>query len=108
MITFTQIIHANTVCLLAANQAARLGAVLYGDRQITAESARHDVYAAAQGVVTHNLSGDDYAIQITTDGTDVTVSVTYNLNSPVPWWRLITGSGTITAKHTSTYRIEKQ
>lgn len=106
MVAFAQMIHARTVVLLAANQAARQGAVLYGRTGVTPAEARQQVEATARGVVTNNLAGADFEIAVSADATDVAVTVTYRLHAPIPWWRLLTGGDSFTAEHMATYRIE--
>lgn len=106
MIAFAEIIHSDTVVLLASNQAARLGAVLYGKRDVAPADARQRVLDTARGVLTNNLAGSDFSVDVTTNDTDVTVAVVFRLRAPVPWWKTITGQDVYTSQHAATYRIE--
>lgn len=104
-IGFGHMIFARMIVVQAANRAARLGAVLYGDSATPRDEAYRRTRDAALSMLTAGLRGTDREVVISTSGSDLHVTVRYRSNVFVPFLQPWLGD-TMEQEHESIYRIE--
>lgn len=102
---FGHMIFTKMVVLQAANRAARLGAVLYGDSQVSSGAAYQQTRQAALTVLSH-LGGSNRAVSVSQSGDDVRVTVRYRSSVFVPLLRPWLGD-TYEVEHRAVYRVER-
>ncbi|HYF79913.1 MAG TPA: TadE/TadG family type IV pilus assembly protein [Symbiobacteriaceae bacterium] len=105
-IGFGHMIFSRMIVVQAANRAARLGAVLYGDSATPRDEAYRRTRDAALSMLSSGLRGTDREVRIHTTGTDVHVTVIYRTDVFVPLLRPWLGDQ-LQVEHESIYRIER-
>lgn len=105
-IGFGHTLFAKMVVVQAANRAARVGAVLYGDSATSRSEAYRRTHDAAVSMLGAGLRGNDRDIIIRTVGADIHVTVRYRSSVFVPFLRPWLGDRMEIA-HQSIYRIER-
>lgn len=103
---FGHAIFAKMIVVQAANRAARLGAVLYGDSTISRDEAYRKTREAALAVLSSGLRGDDRTVAIRVSGDDIIVTVRHRNHVFVPFLRPWLGDR-VETEHESVYRIER-
>jgi len=105
IVGFGHAIFTKMVVLQAANRAARLGAVLYGDSSVSNSTAYRETRDAALATLDSALNGTSREVLISRSGDDVRVTVRYRTNVFVPLLRPWLGDQ-FTAEHQAIYRVE--
>lgn len=105
LVGFGYYIHANMIVFQAANRAARIGAVLYGDSDVSRGDAYQRTRAAAMGLLS-TLRGNERSVTIRDAGDDLHVTVRYRTNVFVPFMRPWLGDD-MEVEWESIYRIER-
>lgn len=103
---FGHLIFTKMIVVQAANRAARLGAVLYGDSTVDRSDAYTRTRQAALSVLGSGLKGSDRDVVIQLSGDDIHVTVRYRSNVFVPFLRPWLGDQ-VQAEYESVYRIER-
>lgn len=103
---FGHAIFAKMIVVQAANRAARLGAVLYGDSAVSRDEAHRKTREAALAVLSAGLRGEDRTVSIRLSGDDIAVTVRHRNNLFVPFLRRWLGDR-VESEHESVYRIER-
>ncbi|HYF76465.1 MAG TPA: TadE/TadG family type IV pilus assembly protein [Symbiobacteriaceae bacterium] len=103
---FGHMIFARMIVVQAANRAARLGAVLYGDSSTPRDEAYRRTRDAALSMLTAGLRGTDRTVVIQPGSTDLHVTVRYRTDVFVPFLRPWLGDQ-LEVEHESIYRIER-
>lgn len=103
---FGHLIFARMIVVQAANRAARLGAVLYGDSQTPRDEAYRRTRDAALSMLSAGLRGTDRDVVIQPGATDLHVIVRYRTDVFVPFLRPWLGDR-LEVEHESIYRIER-
>ena len=106
IVGFGHTIFANMITVQAANRAARLGAVLYGDSSVSPSEAHYRTREAALAVLNAALRGTDKTVQIRIAGDDLHVTARYRSAVFVPFLRPWLGD-VMDVQHESVYRIER-
>jgi len=89
----------------AANRAARLGAVLYGDSSVPRDEAYRATRDAALAFLGSGLRGNDRDVVVQVAGSDIRVTVRYRSGVFVPFLRPWLGDR-MEVEHESVYRVE--
>lgn len=105
-IGFGHAIFTRMVVVQAANRAARVGAVLYGDSTVSRSEAHTRTREAALALLSSSLAGTDRTVIIRPVGNDLHVTVRYRTRSFVPFLRPWLGDY-LEAEHEAIYRIER-
>jgi len=105
-IGFGHYIFTRMIVVQAANRAARLGAVLYGDSAIPNDEAYRRTREAALAMLTAGVKGSDRDVVVQIAGDDILVTVRYRTNVFVPFLRPWLGDR-LAVEHESIYRIER-
>lgn len=103
---FGHMIFARMIVVQAANRAARLGAVLYGDSSTSRDEAYRRTRDAALSMLSAGLRGSDRDVVIQPGSTDLHVTVRYRTDVFVPFLRPWLGDR-LELEHESIYRIER-
>ncbi|MFZ5827156.1 MAG: TadE/TadG family type IV pilus assembly protein [Bacillota bacterium] len=103
---FGHLIFTKMVVVQAANRAARLGSVLFGDSTVSTSEARKQTREAALSTLSTALNGDDREVTVTEVGDDLKVTVRYRSTVFVPLLRPWLGSE-FSVEHESVYRVER-
>jgi hypothetical protein len=103
---FGHAIFTKMVVMQAANRAARVGAVLYGDSAVAQSEAHTRTRDAALVLLSASLRGTDRTVVIRPAGDDLHVTVRYRTRSFVPFLRPWLGDY-LEAEHEAIYRIER-
>lgn len=103
---FGHLAYSNMVVVQAANRAARLGAVLYGDSSVSRAQAHRQTRDAALAILSAGLRGTDRDVLVRISGYDIHVTVRYRTNVFVPFLKPWLGDQ-IRLEHESIYRIER-
>lgn len=106
IVGFGHVIFTKMVVLQAANRAARLGAVLYGDSSTPSSTAYQQTRQAALSVLSAGLSGSDRQVIISQSGDDLRVTVRYRSQVFLPLVRPWLGDSHL-VEHQSVYRVER-
>lgn len=101
-------LYAQMVVTLAADYGGREAAIAYGTVSLTAAEREQRARQAAENVLTRNLRRAGWDIAVTSDGTDVTVDVTYPYAVFVPGLAQFFPGGRANLRHTAIFRIEPQ
>ena len=105
-IGFGHAIFSKMVVVQAANRAARLGAVLYGDSTVARSEAHRRTRESAVAVLNSSLRGNDHAVVIREVGNDLYVTVQYRTRVFIPFLRPWLGES-MEAEHQAVYPIER-
>lgn len=105
-IGFGHAIFAKVIVVQAANRAARLGGVLYGDSGVPRSEAHRRTRESALALLSSSLRGEDRSVVIRESGDDLRVTVRYRTKVFVPFLRPWLGDF-MEAEHESVYPIER-
>jgi Flp pilus assembly protein TadG len=105
IVGFGYAIFTKMIVVQAANRAARLGAVLYGDSSVSTSTAYQKTRQAALSTLDAALNGTDREVVVSQSGDDVRVTVRYRTNVFVPLLRQWLGDSFL-AEHEAVYRVE--
>lgn len=106
-ITFGMLIYAKTLVVLSSSQGARVGASIYNDPTMTLEEKEEKIRTTVYYYLGNGISGTDRSVSISTDGTMITVKVTYNYQLILPLLGEIFGEKTkIPLSYESSFMIQ--
>lgn len=105
IIGFGHTLFTKMIVVQAANRAARVGSVLYGNSNVSRGEAHQKTRAAALSVLNTSLPGNDRTVLVRESGPDLYVTVQYRTRTFVPLLRPWLGD-TFQAEHVAVYRIE--
>lgn len=106
IVGFGHLIFTEMVVVQAANRAARLGAVLFGDSTVPESEARKETREAALATLSTALNGTDREVVISEVGDDLRVTVRYRSTVFVPLLKPWLGSE-YSVEHQAVYRVER-